>query len=156
MPVDFQNLIALFTRSISDLPTISSIVRKPSCAMISLSSSAMKRMKLTTYSGLPSNFARSFGFCVATPKGHVSRLHTRIMAHPRATRGPVAKPNSSAPSRHAIATSRPVRSLPSASTVIRERRSLRSSVWCASATPSSQGRPAWRIDVLGAAPVPPS
>ena len=40
-------------------PTISSSVRKPSCAMISRTSCAMKRMKLTTCSGLPANFSRS-------------------------------------------------------------------------------------------------
>ena len=44
---------ALRASSMSARPTISSIVRKPSCAMISRSSCAMKRMKLTTCSGLP-------------------------------------------------------------------------------------------------------
>ena len=42
----------------------------------------MKRMKLTTCSGLPANFSRSFGSCVATPAGQVFRWHTRIMMQP--------------------------------------------------------------------------
>ena len=88
--------------------------------------------------------------------GQVSRLHTRIMTQPRVTRGAVAKPNSSAPSMQAMATSRPVMSLPSVSSTTRERSPLRSRVWWASASPSSQGRPAWWMEVRGAAPVPPS
>ena len=47
--------------------------------------------------------------------GQVSRLQTRIMTQPMATSGPVPKPNSSAPSRAAMATSRPLISLLSAS-----------------------------------------
>ena len=62
----------------------------------------MKRMKFTTYSGLPVKFARSAGFWVATPTGQVSRWQTRIITQPRTTRGAVAKPNSSAPRRAAI------------------------------------------------------
>ena len=72
-------------------------------------------MKFTTYSGLPQKFFRSSGFWVAMPIGQVSRLHTRIMTQPRHTSGAVAKPNSSAPSMQAMATSRPVMSLPSVS-----------------------------------------
>ena len=52
---------------------------------------------------------------MATPTGHVSRLHTRIITQPIVTSGAVANPNSSAPSAHAIATSRPDISLPSVS-----------------------------------------
>ena len=62
----------------------------------------MKRMKFTTCSGLPVNFARSSGFWVATPVGQVFRWQTRIMMQPVATSGAVAKPNSSAPSSAAI------------------------------------------------------
>ena len=62
----------------------------------------MKRMKLTTCSGLPVNFSRSRGSCVATPTGQVFRWQTRIMMQPSATSGAVAKPNSSAPSSAAI------------------------------------------------------
>ena len=47
------------------------------------------------------------------PTGHVFRWHLRIMTQPLATSGAVAKPNSSAPSSAAIATSRPVFSCPS-------------------------------------------
>jgi hypothetical protein len=43
---------------------------------------AMKRMKLTTCSGLPVNFLRSSGSCVATPTGQVFRWQTRIMMQP--------------------------------------------------------------------------
>ena len=53
--------------------------------MISRSSSAMKSMKLTTCSGLPSNFFRSTGSCVAMPTGQVFRWQTRIMMQPDAT-----------------------------------------------------------------------
>ena len=42
-------------------------------------------MKLTTYSGLPRKRFLSSGFWVATPTGQVSRLHTRIMTHPKVT-----------------------------------------------------------------------
>ena len=124
--------------------------------MCSRSSWAMKRMKLTTYSGLPWKRLRSSGFWVATPTGQVSRLHTRIMTQPMVTRGAVAKPNSSAPSMQAMATSRPLISLPSVSTTTRERRPFWIRVWWVSARPSSQGRPALWMEVRGAAPVPPS
>ena len=110
--------------------------------MISRSSCAMKRMKFTTCSGLPVNFSRSRGSCVATPAGQVFRWQTRIMMQPIATSGAVAKPNSSAPSNAAMTTSRPVFSWPSVSTTMRRRRLLSTSVWCVSARPSSHGRPA--------------
>ena len=84
--------------------------------------------KLTTYSGLPANFLRSSGSCVATPTGQVFRWHLRIMMQPSVISGAVAKPNSSAPEQHGIATSRPVISCPSHSTTIRLRRSFSTSV----------------------------
>ena len=68
----------------------------------------MNSKKFTTNSGLPVNRWRSTGFCVATPTGHVSRWHTRIITQPITTSGAVAKPNSSAPSSAAMITSRPV------------------------------------------------
>ena len=108
-----------FRRSVR--PTSSSTVRTPSFAMYSLSSSAINLMKFITYSGFPANRLRSSGFCVATPTGHVSRLQTRIMTHPIVTRGAVANPNSSAPKSAAIATSRPLMSLPSVSMRTRSR-----------------------------------
>ena len=77
----------------------------------------MNLMKLTTYSGLPANLLRSSGFCVATPTGHVSRLHTLIITQPIVTSGAVANPNSSAPSIAAIATSLPLINLPSVSII---------------------------------------
>jgi hypothetical protein len=60
-PFAFQWLDGLARLEPSTCPTISSTVRKPSWAMSSRTSSAMKRMKLTTCSGLPVNFARSWG-----------------------------------------------------------------------------------------------
>jgi hypothetical protein len=111
---------------------------------------------LITYSGLPLNFLRSSGSWVAMPTGQVFRWHTRIMMQPAVMSGAVEKPNSSAPSRAAMATSRPVSSLPSHSTTIRLRRLLSTSVWWVSARPSSHGSPACLSEVSGEAPVPPS
>ena len=141
----------------STRPTISSTVRKPSCAMISRSSSAMNIMKLTTCSGLPSNFLRSTGSCVAMPTGQVLRWQTRIMMQPeRDQRGAW---RSRTPRRRAArrsTTSRPVLSWPSVSTRMRPRRSFITSTCCVSARPSSHGTPACLIEVSGEAPVPPS
>ena len=78
------------------------------------------------------------------------------MMQPSAISGAVEKPYSSAPRIAAITTSRPVRIWPSASTRMRERRSLRSSVCWVSAMPISHGMPACWIDACGEAPVPPS
>ena len=122
----FQWSTARRISSRSGWPTISSMVRKPSSAMYSRSSVATKRMKFTTWAGSPVKRLRSSGSWVATPTGQVLRWQTRIMMQPRTTSGAVAKPNSSAPSSAATATSRPVLSWPSASTVTRERRLLRS------------------------------
>ena len=113
-----------FTFKRSVRPTSSSTVRTPSFAIYSLSSSAINRMKLTTYSGFPVNLFLSSGFCVATPTGHVSRLQTLIITQPIVTSGAVANPNSSAPSIAAIATSRPLISLPSVSMRTRSRSPL--------------------------------
>ena len=118
----FERITFLFLASSpaykrSERPTSSSTVLIPSLLMYSLSSSAINSMKFFTYSGLPLNLLRSSGFCVATPTGHVSRLHTLIITQPIVTSGAVANPNSSAPSIAAIATSRPVISLPSVSRI---------------------------------------
>ena len=99
----------------SERPTNSSNVATPNFAISSRTSSAINLIKFSTYSGFPLNLLRSSGFCVATPTGQVSRLHTRIITHPMVTRGAVANPNSSAPRRAAIITSRPVISFPSVS-----------------------------------------
>ena len=93
---------------------------------------------------------------MAMPTGHVFRWHLRIMMQPSAISGAVAKPNSSAPRSAAIATSRPCLSWPSACSTIRERSLFSTSVWCASASPSSHGSPACLMPVHAAAPVPPS
>ena len=145
-----------FTFRKSVRPTSSSTVRTPSLAMISRSSSAMYIMKLMTYSGFPAKRARRRGSWVAMPTGQVFWLQTRIMTQPMEISGVVAKPNSSAPSMQAMATSRPVISLPSASTRTRVRRPFWMSVWWVSARPSSSGRPALWSELSGAAPEPPS
>ena len=116
----------------------------------------MNSKKFSTNSGLPLNRLRSSGFWVAMPTGQVSRWQTRIIMQPDTTSGAVAKPNSSAPSRAAITTSRPVFSWPSVCTTMRSRRPLSSSVCWVSARPSSHGPPACLSDVSGLAPVPPS
>ena len=103
----------------SECPHISLSVLKPSFAIYSRSSCAMNFMKFSTYSGFPVKRLRSSEFCVATPNGQVSRLHTRIIAQPIVISGAVAKPNSSAPKSAAIATSRPLISLPSVSITTR-------------------------------------
>ena len=123
MSTKAARLAGIFSLSLSKSvrPTSSATLRTPSRAMISRSSCAMKRMKFSTYSGFPGKRARSLSFCVATPNGHVSFWHTRIMRQPIATSGAVAKPNSSAPSIQAIATSRPLISLPSVSSTTRLR-----------------------------------
>jgi hypothetical protein len=90
------------------------------------------------------------------PTGHVFLWHLRIMMHPMVMSGAVAKPNSSAPSSAAMITSRPVLSCPSVCTLVRLRRLLAISVWCVSASPSSQGSPHPFTPVHLAAPVPPS
>src|SRR6266550_787438 len=72
-------------------PIISSSVRKPSSAISSRTSCAMKRKKFSTNSGLPANFFRSSGSCVAMPTGQVFRWQTRIITQPMTTSGAVAK-----------------------------------------------------------------
>src|SRR5260221_719234 len=67
----------------SERPTISSTVRKPSSAMYSRTSWAMKRMKFTTCCGSPVNLLRSSGSCVATPTGQVLRWQARTMMQRR-------------------------------------------------------------------------
>ena len=124
--------------------------------MSSRTSSATKKKKLITCSGWPVKRARSTGSCVATPTGQVLRWHLRIMMQPAAISGAVAKPNSSAPSSAPITTSRPVRRPPSTCTAMRPRRPFSTSVCCVSASPISQGEPAWVSEVSGEAPVPPS
>ena len=101
------------------------------------------------------NFFRSTGSCVAIPTGQVFKWHLRIMMQPRAIKGAVEKPISSAPSNAAITTSLPVLNPPSVCRTTRLRRSFITRVWWVSAMPSSHGRPACLMLVRGEAPVPP-
>src|SRR5216683_3100385 len=78
------------------------------------------------------------------------------MSQPRATSTAVPKPNSSAPSRAAITMSRPLRSPPSVRRLTRSRSRFATKTCCVSASPSSQGTPAFLIDESGEAPVPPA
>ena len=70
-------------RAASTWPIISAIVRKPSSAISSRTSSAMNSKNVSTNSGLPLKRLRSSGFWVAMPTGHVSRWQTRIITQPR-------------------------------------------------------------------------
>ena len=70
--------------------------------MICRASSATKKKKLTTCSGVPAKRLRSSGSCVAIPTGHVFRWQARIITQPVAISGAVEKPISSAPSSAAI------------------------------------------------------
>ena len=62
-------LLTCFKRSV--LPTISFNFLKPSSANISLTSSAIKVNKFTTFSGVPVNFFLKFSSWVQTPTGQV-------------------------------------------------------------------------------------
>ena len=115
----------------------------------------MAVIKRITISGVPLNFLRSSGSCVATPTGQVFLWQTRAMMQPSAIMALVPKLTSSAPSMVAITTSRPVAMPPSARTVTRVRSPLANSTWCVSDRPISQGRPAFLIELSGLAPVPP-
>ena len=72
-PLAFQWSTARRTSIRSTRPIISATVLKPSLAMYSRTSSAMKRKKRSTNSGLPVNFLRSAGSWVAMPTGQVLR-----------------------------------------------------------------------------------
>src|SRR5919109_2215565 len=78
------------------------------------------------------------------------------MMHPMTTKGAVEKPYSSAPSRAAMTTSRPVFIWPSTCTTIRSRSLFMTSTCWVSARPNSHGTPPCLIEVKGEAPVPPS
>ena len=152
----FQWLILSRTSRQSTWPTISSMVRNPSSAMISRSSWVRNLKKLTTWSASPVKRARNSGFWVATPTGQVFRWHLRIRIQPSTTRAVVASPHSSAPNNVATAMSRPVFNCPSVWRTTRLRSLFLTRVWWDSARPSSQGRPACLIELMGEAPVPPS
>ncbi len=124
--------------------------------MIARTSSAMLKKNRTACSGLPAKSLRSSGSWVAIPTEHVLRWHLRNMMQPSAISGAVENPNSSAPSRAPIATSRPVRSPPSTCTRRRPRRSFCTRTACVSDSPSSHGSPACLSELIGDAPVPPA
>ena len=107
-------------------------------------------------SGVPLKFFLNSGSWVAIPTGHVFKWQARIIIQPEATNGAVANPNSSAPNKAAMATSRPVLSWPSHSKTTLPRKSFNNKVCWASANPNSHGIPVCCKDVNGAAPVPPS
>ena len=134
----------------------SSSDRKPRHASSSRTSWATARMNASTISGVPANFARSSGRCVAIPTGHVSRWHVRTIRHPSASNAAVPNEYSSAPSSAATITSRPVFNPPSTRRRTRDRRPLSAISRCASTSPSSHGSPAFLMDESGDAPVPPS
>ena len=134
---------------------ISSSERAPIWLRISRTSSARKLIRLTTFSGVPSNLARRASSWVHTPTGQVLEWHWRTMMQPMATSEAVPMPYSSAPSRAAMTTSRPVLMPPSVRRVTRWRRWFKVSTWLTSARPISHGVPAYLIEVCGLAPVPP-
>ncbi len=92
---------------------------------------------------------------MATPTEQVFKWHFLSIMHPITTNGAVAKPNSSAPNKHAIATSLPVLSCPSVWTTILPRKSFKTKTCWVSAKPNSHGTPAFFIEDSGEAPVPP-
>ena len=109
----------------------------------------MKLKRLTTFSGVPSNLARSFGSCVQTPTGQVLEWHCRTMMQPMAISEAVPMPYSSAPSMAAITTSRPVLMPPSVRSSTLSRSRLSVSTWWVSDRPISQGMPAYLMLVCG-------
>ena len=78
------------------------------------------------------------------------------MIQPPAIRAAVDTPHSSAPNKVATTMSRPVFTCPSACSTIRLLSLFFTKVWCASANPNSQGKPACFVELIGEAPVPPS
>ncbi|MCY1295295.1 hypothetical protein D9M70_446270 [compost metagenome] len=138
-------------------PISSPRLRTPRRASHSRVSEAMKVKKFTTMSTVPMKWSlRSLSFWVATPVAQLFRWQMRRYLQPRAIIGAVPKPKLSAPRMAALITSRPVFRPPSVCTRTLPRRSLPRRVWWVSARPSSQGLPAYLMEVSGEAPVPPS
>ena len=152
----FQWLIASCFNNKSDLPIKSLNFSIPSEAIIFLTSSAIRKKKFMTFSGVPINFFLSVSFCVAMPTGQVFRWHFLIIMHPIETNGAVENPNSSAPNNAPTTTSLPVFKPPSTWRDILSLNLFKTRVWWVSARPNSQGVPAFLIEVKGDAPVPPS
>ncbi len=99
--------------------------------------------------------ARRWGRWVATPGLQVSRWQARSMMQPSAIIAAVPKLYSSAPSRAASSTWRPVLKPPSTRSRTRPRRPLSTSARWVSARPISHGMPACLMALSGQAPVPP-
>ena len=116
----------------------------------------MKLIRLMTFSGVPSNLARSAGSWLQMPTGQVLLWHWRTMMQPIATSPRVPMPYSSAPRIAAMTMSRPVFSPPSVRSLTRWRRPLSVSTWLTSDSPISHGVPAYLIDDCGLAAVPPT
>ena len=128
---------------------------KPSSAIISLTSWAIKLNRFTTFSGVPLNFSLSFSSWVQTPTGQVFEWHCLTIIHPIATNDVVATPYSSAPIIAAITTSLPVLIPPSVFKVTVCLRLFSVNTWLASVRPISHGIPTYFTLVWGEAPVPP-
>ena len=90
-----------------DRPIISSMVRKPSSAMIMRSFLGDHEEVVDHVLGLALELLAQLGSWVATPTGQVFRWHLRIMMQPRQSAAR-CEADSSAPSSAAMATSRPV------------------------------------------------
>ena len=133
----------------------SSSERKPNDANPSRTSAATNNRYAATPSGVPANLARRWGRWVAMPVEQVSRWQARSMMQPSAIIAAVPKLNSSAPSRAAISTSRPVMNPPSTRTRTRSRKPFSINERWVSARPSSHGMPACLMEERGEAPVPP-
>ena len=104
-------------------PTSSSTVRTPSFAMIPRSSSAMKSMKFIDVLRLAAEaFSAVRDSASRCRPGRCRGCRLASSRSPLLTSGAVAKPNSSAPRTQAMATSRPVMSLPSVSSRTRVRK----------------------------------
>ena len=146
-------MLTCFKKSV--LPIIWFKLLNPSFANISLTSSAIKLNKLTTFSGVPVNFFLNSSSCVQTPTGHVLEWHWRTIIHPIATKAVVATPNSSAPIIAAITISLPVLIPPSVLKVTECLKLFRVKTWFASVNPISHGIPTYLTLVCGVAPVPP-
>jgi hypothetical protein len=108
-------------------------------------------------SGWPVNFLRSWGPAWQTPTGQVFRWHLRIMMQPSGDQRSGCEPELFGAQQggddHVAARLQPAVGFQAQR--VNAGRSC-TSVWCVSARPSSQGRPACLMLVRGDAPVPPS
>ena len=86
--VEIVEMLAAAADLLEQIAAADSLVQRacrPSDARISRTSSAMKVIRLTTFSGVPvKRFSRSSGFWVQTPTGQVLEWHWRTMMQPMA------------------------------------------------------------------------